>query len=623
MRWLRFLLNAKGSKPPGEEDALSARPDPTAQSDLRSSGIEINLHTSHTAFGFGKLMPLAQTRLDEAIENMSKEQQNDRDLKQSYRAKITRGKLIVYRSDSGRANFELNLFMSKVTGSQRRNDCTPFFALAEGRMEDASCRTWGEWWLFTVPSDSALLSLIEQLLTFGAVLAGVMELPTRLNQIAKDRRCSMYLGAAVEVAPIKGRCWCDAKVAETPSLGDRSDSQHKDKPNSKSAKSFSSPRFPTGAPENSDPEGRSPAGTPEDLDQAGDEGFNDSSPPKNVAAPLLPDGAEEQSGVVMKFCRTDLFQEQRPPGSPLSLATVDNEQLVQLATELKIWTLLQGHKHVVRLIGFAQMPSPRSLETGFVFMMEYCMGGSLKDYIGRQGHMAEPEAACMMHGLLSALASLHERGVLHRNVSPEHLLLRQGTREWVLCGFGVACWEADAKNTGEDVGTIGFTAPEVLQAKQWSLAADAFSAGCVLYFAHMKKNPFGSDRRRAGMTKSRTCAGHLDFQTKSGREVTEGYVACVRELLQASPRDRPTCMQSRNNVWFQACGLDLPAQAASAATVGEPGNEGFRNRWSCACRLFCLPKRTLNLRSGSSRVTNAHSSESMFSVGPAQRSATE
>lgn len=643
MRW-RWPLRLTKSRARPSRDASETRCSPgvgaeslaqpssdETSTDLCLLDVDIRLHSAHFAHGSGKLMPLAAATLDLEIEKVSRQTRLGTDQasrEHSYSVKISGSQLIVYHSRLQGPALELNLFMSKVVGKQKRDDGLPCFALSEGAIRDAAHRTWGDWWLFTVSSDSALSSVLEKLLASGAVLKGVVKMPPVLVQMAEGTRSSVYLARVADVAPFKGRLWDDCQAAETP--GNRSDTQMS---GSDASDKELTPSPTLGSWRSQD------CGMAQSLND-GDSGLavglvelgamamrelerDQSRGDMHVKEPLLPEGSEEENGLAMKVynpCQ-EAGNDATPcerllPGSPESLLTVDQGQLAKLATELKMLSLAQGHKHVVRLIGFAQMCSPKTLEVGGVLLTEYCNGGTLTNYIRQHGHMAEPEAASMMHGLLSALSYLHAKAILHRNVSVHHIILRQSTGEWVLCGFGSACWEGHATNAVDGVGTIGYVAPEVLASKQWTPAADVFSAGCVLYFAHMKKNPFGS-KKRPEDTQNRTCSGHFDFETKSGRVISHGFKAYVRELLNVSIADRPSCLQACNNPWFHACGFDVPGQVPFATMDGGQSSRPSLGEMLRSYRkLIRLPRVARNLRSTSNGVTHMQSHESMLRVGP-------
>jgi serine/threonine-protein kinase len=106
--------------------------------------------------------------------------------------------------------------------------------------------------------------------------------------------------------------------------------------------------------------------------------------------------------------------------------------------------------------------------------MDYVDGGSLA--VAR----LEPRAlARALRGVVDALAHAHERGVVHRDVKPEHVLLDRRGKAW-LCDFGVALEHGDACNAGHG-GTPLTMSPEQARGGRVGPQSDQFSLGVTLY----------------------------------------------------------------------------------------------------------------------------------------------
>ena len=58
----------------------------------------------------------------------------------------------------------------------------------------------------------------------------------------------------------------------------------------------------------------------------------------------------------------------------------------------------------------------------FHIVMEYCSGGELFEKVIDQGAYNEPQAAIIIHKILSAINHLHERNMVHRDLKPENIL---------------------------------------------------------------------------------------------------------------------------------------------------------------------------------------------------------
>ncbi|MEE1931011.1 serine/threonine-protein kinase [Streptomyces sp. TRM 70351] len=124
----------------------------------------------------------------------------------------------------------------------------------------------------------------------------------------------------------------------------------------------------------------------------------------------------------------------------------------------------------------------------------YVAGPDLHDAVARHGALPGDAARALGAGLAEALATVHARGLVHRDVKPSNVLLTlDGPR---LIDFGIArATDATASltATGVSVGSPGYMAPEQVLGREVHAAADVFSLGAVLAFAATGRPPFPGD----------------------------------------------------------------------------------------------------------------------------------
>ncbi len=120
------------------------------------------------------------------------------------------------------------------------------------------------------------------------------------------------------------------------------------------------------------------------------------------------------------------------------------------------------------------------------FVMEWVPGAHLSTFMAR-GPIPLPEAAGALCQVLEGLEAAHQAGVLHRDVTPHHLLVVPTDEGAVvkLFGFGIAKAligaEATVTRYGRAVGTPRYMSPEQLRGRPLDARSDLFSAGLVLY----------------------------------------------------------------------------------------------------------------------------------------------
>jgi serine/threonine protein kinase len=113
-------------------------------------------------------------------------------------------------------------------------------------------------------------------------------------------------------------------------------------------------------------------------------------------------------------------------------------------------------------------------------VMELIVGKTLAQRL-REGPLSSRETADIGARLADALAYVHQRGVIHRDVKPSNILLSESGEAW-LGDFGIAkLHEASAMtSTGSTMGTVSYMAPEQLEDSQVGPSADIWSLGVIL-----------------------------------------------------------------------------------------------------------------------------------------------
>jgi serine/threonine protein kinase/tetratricopeptide (TPR) repeat protein len=131
-------------------------------------------------------------------------------------------------------------------------------------------------------------------------------------------------------------------------------------------------------------------------------------------------------------------------------------------------------------------------------VFEYLPGGSLRDKLRGLRAAGErlPVEDALRYGveIAAGLAYAHRKGVVHRDVRPENVLLSEDGCAKV-SDFGLALWNDAARvtTTGSTLGTAAYTSPEQAQQLTVDHRADIFSFGVVLYELVAGESPFPGD----------------------------------------------------------------------------------------------------------------------------------
>lgn len=173
----------------------------------------------------------------------------------------------------------------------------------------------------------------------------------------------------------------------------------------------------------------------------------------------------------------------------------DPEKLKHLRRELTALSTLH-HTNIVAFYKIGLMPD------GIPFgVMEYVSGKTLREVLNEEGAL-KPERACsILKQLCDALDYAHKKGILHRDIIPENIILVRdpvtGAEQVKLSNFKVAKFIKRETNTnfsitktGMIVGTPGYMSPEQIIGLPIDQRSDIYTCGCLFYEMLTGSNPF-------------------------------------------------------------------------------------------------------------------------------------
>ncbi|PUZ73526.1 hypothetical protein GQ55_2G481100 [Panicum hallii var. hallii] len=223
-------------------------------------------------------------------------------------------------------------------------------------------------------------------------------------------------------------------------------------------------------------------------------------------------------------------------------AKVQKHKLVeQIKREICTMKLIQ-HPNVVRL--YEVMGS----KTRIYIVLEFVMGGELHDIVATSGRLKEDEARRYFQQLINAVDYCHSRGVYHRDLKLENLLL-DIAGNLKISDFGLSAISDQVKNDGllhTTCGTPNYVAPEVIDDKGYDGAlADLWSCGVILFVLLAGHLPFEDDNI-ASLYKKISGA---QFTCPSW--FSAGAKRLVTRILDPNPSTRITVPQVQKDPWFK------------------------------------------------------------------------
>jgi serine/threonine protein kinase len=206
------------------------------------------------------------------------------------------------------------------------------------------------------------------------------------------------------------------------------------------------------------------------------------------------------------------------------------------------------HPHAIQVYDYGETVTPGGRVAAFV-VMQLLDGAPLADRLA-EGALPWPEAAAIAATVADVLAAAHRRGVVHRDVTPENVML---TTDGVkLLDFGIAA-EAGQREDTLTFGTPPYVAPERLAGAQSTGATDVYALGVLLYESLSGSVPFGATT----WEELEANAGRVPSLDVPG--VPAPVAEVCRRCLAPDPADRPTAEQ----VAAALCAATAPAPARS------------------------------------------------------------
>lgn len=198
-----------------------------------------------------------------------------------------------------------------------------------------------------------------------------------------------------------------------------------------------------------------------------------------------------------------------------------------------------SHPNTVRILDFG------SDDDLFFLVMEYLPGTDLTRYLRREGQ-SDPFVAHVLLQTACSLAEAHSRGVVHRDIKPNNIMLlhHAGLPSFVkVIDFGIArAIGGPGNGTVGVLGTMGYIAPEQMKdGVQLDARTDLYSLGCVAYELLSGRLPFdGITHNSPPMDVLEAhLRGNPTPLSKAKPGVHPGLADLIMNMIRKRPDDRP------------------------------------------------------------------------------------
>ncbi len=176
-------------------------------------------------------------------------------------------------------------------------------------------------------------------------------------------------------------------------------------------------------------------------------------------------------------------------------------------------------------------------------VMEYIDGITLKEYINQQRTLTWKETVHLITQILKALSHAHSKGVVHRDIKPQNMmLLSDGTIK--VTDFGIARFSNSTRTmTEQAIGSVHYIAPEQAKGDITDGKTDIYSVGVMMYEMLTGRLPFDGDNAVS------VALMHLQIVPDAPRsinpDIPEGIEEITLKAMQKQPMDR---YQSANDM---------------------------------------------------------------------------
>lgn len=190
---------------------------------------------------------------------------------------------------------------------------------------------------------------------------------------------------------------------------------------------------------------------------------------------------------------------------------------------------LLSHPNIVKIfdVGFTD-------KLQFI-VMEYIDGMTLTDYISKQGVLKWRDVVHFTMQILKALQHAHDRGIVHRDIKPQNvMLLSDGTIK--VMDFGIARFnrETDKTMSEKAIGSVHYISPEQARGDATDERSDIYSVGIMIYEMLTGKKPFDGDSPVA------IALMHMQSQPKKMSEINNSIPEGLEEIAEKAMQKEPS-----------------------------------------------------------------------------------
>jgi predicted Ser/Thr protein kinase len=281
-------------------------------------------------------------------------------------------------------------------------------------------------------------------------------------------------------------------------------------------------------------------------------------------------------GVVYKAVQTNLHNK------PVALKVL-SQDLANSPTFLARFRREAAALAALQHDGLVDIRDIEEFEQKPCIVMEYVDGPSLRALLTQRGRLSPPQARDIALVLSSAVAAAHRKGIIHRDIKPDNVLLTSEGRP-KLADFGIAYIQDEQNRTSHKslpLGTPYYMAPEQAAGSPQA-ASDVYSLGIMLYEMLCGHVPF------LGESVYSVAAKHASEPPRALGQVVPGIPDELCDVVHRALEKQPSARYKNGEELHRALRqLDLSVPAGGTLLIKQKGgaSEAHRSCRQCGTRL--------------------------------------
>ncbi|CAD8059325.1 unnamed protein product [Paramecium primaurelia] len=173
------------------------------------------------------------------------------------------------------------------------------------------------------------------------------------------------------------------------------------------------------------------------------------------------------------------------------------------------------------------------------------LGHSLKTKLPDYWNLTEKQQAEVCFKLLNALAHIHQKNIIHKDIRPENIIqLNSQLSNLIIANFASA--DSKEKSKKRKVFNPGFMAPELFQNRNFDDKIDIFSLGVIFYGIFYCKYPFEGKDFRETATLNEKCEINFEYSKK----LSSSAIELLQGMLKKDPTQRFNAQTALKHHWF-------------------------------------------------------------------------